>query len=133
MIDIESQVYTKVVTALRAAHSGIGTAGVENLSPTKFPFVSFYEADNYSVLSTRDSASNENYVNVMYEANIFSNKKDGKKAEAKSIEDTLDDVMNEIGFTKTSSTAVTEKDSSRYRRVVRYVAIVSKNNVIFRR
>ena len=133
MIDIEPQVYTNVVTALRVTFPNIGTAGVENLSPSKFPFVCLYEADNYALQSTRDTASNENHIVVMYEANIFSNKKDGKKAEAKSIEAIIDDVMDRIGFTKTSSTAINEGDGSRYRRAVRYQAIVSKNNIIFRR
>ena len=133
MIDVENQVYTAVATALRTAHDGIGVSGVENYAPTKFPFVSFVEADNYSDLATRDSASSENHVNVMYEVNIFSNKKDGKKAEAKAIEATIDGVMDGLNFSKTSSTPINEGDGSRYRKVVRYVAVVSKNNVIYRR
>ena len=133
MIDIESQVYTKVITVLRVVHPGINTASVENYSPTKFPFVSIVEADNYSDRTTQDTASNENHVIVMYEINIFSNKKDGKKAEARSIEATVDEVLNSLGFTKTSSTAINEGDGSRYRRAVRYTAVISNNNVIYRR
>ena len=133
MIDIENPVFTKVATAVRSAVAGVTIEGVENYSPSKFPYVSFVEADNYFYSPTRDSASNENHDVLMYEVNIFSNKQGGKKAQAKSIEAVIDEVMNEIGFTKSSSTPMTSKDGTIYRRVARYTAIVSKDKVIYRR
>ena len=133
MIDIENPVFTKVATALRTAFSGITVQGEENYSPSKFPFVSFVEADNYFYNATRDSASNENHDVLMYEINIFSNKTGGKKSQVRSIESVIDDAMNKMGFTKTSSTPMTSYDGTVYRRIARYTAIVSKNKVIFRR
>lgn len=133
MVDVEPQVFTKAATALRAEISGITVSGVEDYAPAKLPFCSLVEADNYSYLPSRDTASNENHVNVMYEANIFSAKKGGKKTEAKAIEAVLDTVMNGMGFTKMSSTPINEGDGTRCRRVVRYAAVIGKNNVIYRR
>ena len=133
MVDVEPQVFTKAATALRAEISGITVSGVEDYAPSKLPFCSLVEADNYSYLPSRDTASNENHVNVMYEANIFSAKKGGKKAEAKAIEAVLDNVMNEMGFTKMSSTPIPEGDGTRTRRVIRYSAVISTNETIYRR
>lgn len=133
MIDIENAVFTEVATTLRARFSGITVESVTTYSPSKFPCVCIEETDNYSLLSTRDTASNEKHATVVYEVNVYSNKANGKKTEAKTILAAVDDVMNGLGFTRTTKTPINLDDATKYRVFARYRAVVSTNKTIYRR
>ena len=133
MIDIENAVFTEVATALRARFSEITVESVTTYSPSKFPCVCVEETDNYSLLSTRDTASNEKHATVVYEVNVYSNKANGKKTEAKTILAAVDDVMNGLGFTRTTKTPINLDDATKYRVFARYRAVVSTNKTIYRR
>lgn len=133
MIDIENQVFTKIAAKLRAKFPNIKVYGEEIRSPSSFPCACVVEADNYVLKRTQDSGSNENHVNVMYEVNIYSNKTNGKKTECKKILTVIDDVLIGMGFTRSMKKPVSMDDATIYRMIVRYSAIVSKNQTIYRR
>jgi hypothetical protein len=133
VIDIENAVFTEVATALRASLPGITVESVTTYSPSKFPCVCIEETDNYSLLSTRDTASNENHATVVYEVNVYSNKAKGKKTEAKAILAAVDSVLNGLGFTRTTKTPINLDDATKYRVFARYRAVVSTNKTIYRR
>ena len=48
MIDVESQIYTPIAEALRAQFPGILVSGEYVNAPTRFPYVSLVEQDNYT-------------------------------------------------------------------------------------
>ena len=50
MIDVESQIYTPIAEALRAQFPGILVSGEYVNAPTRFPYVSLVEQDNYTCL-----------------------------------------------------------------------------------
>lgn len=133
MIDIENQVFTKIALRLRTDFPNIYVSGELNLTPARFPSVFIEEADNCSLNSTRDTASNDNHAILMYEVNVFSNKTSGKKTEAKAIYKVIDEVFNDLGFTRQNTMPITFADSSVYRISGRYTAIADKNERIFRR
>ena len=134
MIDIESQVFDRVATAVREQFPNIFITGEYVNSPSSFPAVSLVETDNSIREVTADSGSNENHANVMYEVNVYSNKTAGKKSECKSIIALIDTEMTAMGFVRSTLTPVqNEYDSTIYRMVGRYRAAVSKDYKIFRR
>lgn len=134
MIDIESQVFDRVATRVREQFPNIFITGEYVSSPPSFPAASLMEMDNSIRETTIDSGSNENHVNVMYEANVYSNKTTGKKSECKAIMALLDNEMTAMGFVRVSITPVpNEYDSTIYRMVARYKAAVSTDHKIFRR
>ncbi len=133
MIDVESQVYTKVAEALRAAFPNITVDSTTTLSPSTFPYACIEEADNYTYSRTIDSGSNENHAVVMYEANVYSNKTSGKKKECKAILAIIDDVMNGLGFIRTAKVPVNMDAATKYRVSARYTAVISKTQTIYRR
>ena len=134
MIDIESQVFNRVATRVREQFPDIFMTGEYVNSPPSFPAASLVEMDNSIREDTIDSGSNENYVNVMYEVNVYSNKATGKKSECKAIMALLDNEMTAMGFARVSITPVpNEYDSTIYRMVARYKAAVSTDHKIFRR
>lgn len=131
MVDIENEIFTTVATQLRARFDPIYVSGELNLNPKTFPAAYIEEADNYSNVFTRDTSSNDNHSILMYEVNVFSNKAVGKKAEAKEIFKVIDEVMNNLGFTRQTKTPISFDDTT-YRITGRYTAIAN-NDYIFRR
>lgn len=129
MIDIENDVFNAVATALREEHTGITVVGEYVETPARFPAVTLVEADNRVARSWRTCEKMENAVNVMYELNVYSNKSSGKKAEAKKIASTADEVMASLGFMRDFREQVPNlKDSTIYRIVCRYSGMVIPND-----
>lgn len=134
MIDIESDVFNIISKAIRAKYPKIYMTGEYIKVPPSFPCVSLVEEDNQIYRNTRTSDSNENHVQVVYEANVYSNKTSGRKSECKAILAVIDNLMLNMGFTRTLFTPIpNEEDATVYRMVARYRAIVSKDKVIYRR
>lgn len=92
MIDCENEVYTKIVTALRAEHPVIDVSSVLENVPAAFPHVSIEMSDNKEVRS----ADGHERAEVTFTVNIFSNAKTGKKNEAKKIAKTVDEAFRKI-------------------------------------
>lgn len=134
MIDVETEVFSIISTKVRAEYAGIFITGEYVKSPPSFPCVSLLEADNSIYRSTRTTDSMENHAELLYEVNIYSNKTKGKKAECKDIASIIDSELARLGFTRTMLNSIpNEEDATIYRMVGRYKAIVSKNNMIYRR
>ena len=134
MIDIENEVFDRVAKRVREQCPDIYMAGEYVKSPSSFPAAFLVEMDNSIRASTVDSGSSENHVDVMYEAQTYSNKTAGKKSECKAIMALIDEEMTAMGFVRSTLTPVpNEHDSTIYRMVGRYRAAVSADHKIFRR
>lgn len=134
MIDIESEIFNIVAGKVREKYPKIFITGEYVKSPPSFPCASIVEADNQINSSTRTSGCIENHAQLLYEVNVFSNKKSGKKAECKEIISFIDKQLEMLGFTRILLNPIpNEQDATIYRMVGRYRAIVSKEKVIYRR
>ena len=131
MIDIENDIFSFVANALRSSFPGIYVSGEYTETPAKFPAVTLVEADN-RVLTRMRTENIENAVSSMFEMNVYSNKANGKKAEAKAIASAADALFAEIGYTRTFREQVPNlKDATIYRVVCRYEAVIDKNFMIY--
>lgn len=131
MIDIENEVFNEIATKVRSEYPTLYLSGDLNLNPAQFPSAYIECADNYALTTTRDSSSNENHVGVMFEANVFSNKAVGRKSEAKAIFKIIDEVFNDMGFTRQSMMPMPYEGY--YRIVGRWTAVADKAKTIYRR
>ena len=86
MIDVESQIYTPIAEALRAQFPGILVSGEYVNAPTRFPYVSLVEQDNYTTEAHMDSGDTERFATLMYEGNVYSDKAGGKKSVCRNHE-----------------------------------------------
>lgn len=134
MIDIENQVFQTIADAFRAEYPN-GFISAEYVSkPSEFPAVFVMEMDNSVFLPGRDSADIENFANVMYQIDAYSNKNMGKKAECKRIIALIDKQFARLGFTRMFLNPIPNMDNATiYRITARYRAVVSKDNMIYRR
>ena len=124
MIDVENIIFTRLATALRAAYSGISVYGEYVEVPATFPCVTIVEADNQVLKQTRDLSGVEHYVKVMYEINVYSNKGNTKKSQAKEISNMIDGMMTDLLFTRTFMGQTPNIDRTIYRITLRYEAVV---------
>lgn len=135
MINIESEVFNTVATALRSEFTGIFVSGESVAAPSSFPAVTLVEQDNSTYQRSLDSSGSEKHAVVMYEANAYSNLGSGKKKQTRAIMAIIDDEMQDMGFVRIGSSPaeVPNADKTIYRMVARYRATVSTDKIIYRR
>lgn len=134
MIDIETEIFNIISQKVRENYPNAFITGEYVKTPSSMPCISIIEIDNQMYNSTQSTGSLENHAQVVYEVNVYSNKKVGKKSECKDIIACIDNEFERLGFTRTFLNPVpNEIDATIYRIVARYKAVVSKNNVIYRR
>ena len=130
MINIESQIFSKIVEALPDVY----VAGVYEAVPSAFPAVYITEVDNAVWRNGISSSKFENYATIEYEVNVYSNKTSGKKTECREIAAIVDGVMEGLNFTRRTFTPVPNlADSTIYRVVARYRAVVGQDETLYRR
>ena len=123
MIDVESQIYTPIAEALRAQFPGILVSGEYVNAPTRFPYVSLVEQDNYTTEAHMDSGDTERFATLMYEVNVYSDKAGGKKSVCRKIMRFVDDLMYAKNFRRISLSPVPNLENATiYRLVARYKA-----------
>lgn len=92
------------------------------------------EQDNSVYMPGRDSGDVENYADVAYQVDVFSNRNVGKKTECKQIMAIIDEEFSKLGFTRTFLNPVTNLDEPTiYRMTGLYRAVVSKDHFVYRR
>lgn len=126
MVDIENKVFNDIATTLRSQFEGIYVVGEFIDLPNNFPCVTLVEEDNYTYLDSQDTSLKENHATVVYTVNVYSNKTNGKKTEAKKIADVVDGLMQDMKFTRTFRSQIPNTDRTIYRIIMRYSAVVSK-------
>ena len=134
MIDCENEVFSRVANAVRTEFPSAFVCGEYIRTPSKFPFVSLIEMSNTAYDRTQTSGDLENHASLMYEVNVYSNKKSGKKSECKAIATLIDNELATLGFSRTMLQPIPNMDDATiYRMTGRYTAVISKDKAIYRR
>lgn len=134
MINVENEIFDRVAKAVRKVYPDFHMTGEYVKSPANFPCGSLVEMDNSVYTRTQTSSSVENHAELMYEVNVYSNKKSGKKSECKAIIALIDDEMAALGFSRIMLQPIPNLDDATiYRMVGRYRGVVSKDKMIYRR
>jgi hypothetical protein len=134
VIDKLNEIFTNVATSVRNNHTGCTVTGEYTRKPSKFPAVTLDEMQNVMVDRLEDSSGVENFVGVTYRLQVFSNKRTGKKAEAREIFATADAEMRRMGFRRVTYTTTPEiYDSTIYNITATYEAVVSAAGYVYKR
>nr|DAR72328.1 MAG TPA: Protein of unknown function (DUF806) [Caudoviricetes sp.] len=131
MIDIENIIYTTLkkvlVNECKLNPQFISTEIV--LKPKNYPWVTIIEMMNIPYSKTQTNDDIENHAEVVYEINVYTNDKNGKKSRCKKIISTVDTKMKNLGFRRIMLSPIPNaNDPTIYRIIARYEAIVSKEN-----
>lgn len=131
MIDFSNEIFNAVAKHLRSLYKGIQVKGEYVATPAKFPTVTIDEISN--VPAELDSAKTNKYADVVYRVQVFSNKANGKRAEAREIYKSVDGKMMEIGFFAKSYTSTpTIYNSEVYTITATYGGVIGSDGVIHR-
>lgn len=134
MIDKMNEVFTAVAKSVRKAHTGTTVSGEYTRTPSKFPAVTLDETQNVIVDHLEDSSNEERYCGVTYRLQVFSNKQNGKKTEARAIFATADAEMRRMGFRRVTYTTTPEiYNSTIYSITATYEAVVSAAGYVYKR
>ena len=131
MLDFSNEIFNVVAKHLRSLYKGIQVKGEYVATPAKFPTVTIDEISNIPV--EQDSATTNKYADVVYRVQVFSNKENGKRAEAREIYKAVDEKLMELGlFAKSFTTTPAIYNSEIYSITSTYGGIISRDGVIFR-
>ena len=134
MIDIETEIFNNIATAVKSEYPDAYVVGEYVKSPSGFPCVSIVEIDNTAYENTQSSGSLENHATITHEINIYSNKTSGKKSECKAIASLIDNGYAAMGFSRTMLQPIPNVDDATiYRMTGRYRGVVSKEMKVYRR
>ena len=134
MIDILNQIFTTVADTVRTNYPTAIVTGEYTRQPSKFPCVTLDEIQNVMVPSLIDSSDEEKYSGLTYRLQVFSNKQNGKKAEARAIFALADKVMLSLGFRRITYTTTPEiYESTIYSITATYEAIISIEGYLYAR
>lgn len=132
MLDFNNEIFTAVAVRVRDQFTGATVTGEYTRKPSKFPCVTLDEVENVTVDSLVDSSDTENFARISYRLQVFSNKRNGKKAEARAIFALADSVMLGMGFRRKTYTSTPEiYESTIYSITATYEAVVDVNGVIY--
>ena len=131
MIDFSNEIFNAVAKHLRSLYKGIQVKGEYVATPAKFPTVTIDEIGN--IPTELDSAVMNKYADVVYRVQVFSNKENGKRAEAREIYKSVDEKLMELGlFAKTFTTTPAIYNSEIYSITATYGGIIDRDGVIYR-
>lgn len=131
MVDREFEIYNEIYTTMHEQFPELDMSSLYERVPSAFPHASIVEMDNAVYAPTHDCK--ERHAEVTYEVNVYSNKTQGKKAEAKKIMAAIDECFAKLNFTRMMCEPVPNiNDSTIYRMVARYNAVYSEE-YIYRR
>lgn len=135
MIDAEDEIFDIVSTEVRDKYrKTIFITGEPVDTPPKFPCASLVECDNRVYQRSQTSGCLENHAEVLYEVNVYSNKREHEKSECKKIMKLFDHSLSKLGFTRIFMEPMPNlADATVYRLTARYRAVISKDFVIYRR
>ena len=134
MIDIQSELFTKIATAVRAQFPGIFVTPEYVSRPPVFPTVCIMEMENTVDRSYMDSDAVENCADLMYQVDVYSNRVQGKMDECRTIAAYVDAQFAHLGFVRAFMNPIPNlNDATIYRITARYRAVVDKNKYIYRR
>lgn len=130
MNDIENAVYTAIRNTILETYDNAYINGQYVRVPPSFPAITIEEQDNYTSAEDLSTSDKEDFSTVMYEVNVYSNKGNTAKTEAKAIANIIDEKMYSMNFTRISRVPVPNlENSSIYRITIRYRAKTNGKNI----
>lgn len=134
MIDYCNEIFTTVAQAVREAHKGTTVTGEYTRTPSKFPAVTLDETQNITMDNLVDSSHIEKFSGVAYRLQVFSNKQNGKKAQARAIFATADEALRGMGLRRVTYTTTPEiYDSTIYSITATYEGVLSTAGYVYAR
>ena len=131
MIDAEVKIFNRVHASVAPLCTSKGfVSTVITKAPTSFPAASLIEISNRTVQSRQSSSLTENYVEVIYQLDVYAT----TKRKCKEVAAAADYAMIGMNFIRISGQFINNLDNTKvFRYVSRYEAVIDREGNIYRR
>lgn len=134
MFEIEREIFTAVADTILASYSSCRVLNSFVYAPDSFPCVSIVMSDDGTPYRMFDSSRVDNFHDITLTVDVYSNKIDGKKAEAEAIAELIKNKLIPINFTMVSCKPNSNiSNAQNYRITATFTATVDASGNIFRR
>jgi len=117
-------IFTVIRNAVKAEIPGANVTMTYSPTPTVFPTVFVREIGRFTPTQTAVFSNQQDISEITWEAQVFSNVKDGAKEQAYDLMEIVDSAFRSIYFIKTFESPVEQGDKTRYCLVARYRRVV---------
>lgn len=136
MIDKSNEVFDRVMTYVMSQHSGLteenfGSDDVD--APSVFPFVSIVQSESRTSRDHQDDRLRENKAVLLFQIEVYSNKRGGKRSECRKIHAEIDDCMMRMNFIRESAGFRTNLTNNSIARHVSTYSVLADNEHFYRR
>lgn len=136
MIDIETEVFDRCARAVLGRYPDAFCTSEQVYAPASFPAACITESSNITNLRMQDNQTEEQYADVVFTADVYSDLSAGgaAKKQCRDIAGIIDETMAEMGIRRTFLGMVDNLADSRVcRYTARFAATVRSDGTIFRR
>lgn len=138
MIDIfaiKQEIQTLPFAAVQAVYKNCMVTNATIAAPSKFPCLGVVLSDNGTTQSMRDSSGEDNYHDITLRVDVWSNKTNGKQAEAEGIMNIVRGALLSHNFRQVSCRPTSDiNNATVYRLTAEFTATVDADkNIYFRR
>lgn len=128
------EIYTITANRVLAEYQDCRILNAFVYVPPAFPCMCMVLSDDGTNTSTRDSSKQDKFRDITVTVDVYSNKAEGKKAEAEDIMQIVIDTLYPLNFEMTSCKPTSNtNNASQYRLTATFVATIDKNNTIYTR
>lgn len=134
MFDIQREIFTTVADAVLAVSPTCRITNAFVYVPASFPCVAVVLSDDGTKDETIDSSHADNFRDITITVDVYSNKTDGKKTEAETLMQTVQDTLLPLNFKMVSCKPFGNiNNASNYRITATFTATVGADGTIYSR
>lgn len=134
MFDIQREIFTKVADAVLAVSPTCRITNAFVYVPPSFPCVAVVLSDDGTKDETIDSSHADNFRDITITVDVYSNKTDGKKTEAETLMQKVQDTLLPLNFKMVSCKPFSNiNNASNYRITATFTATVGADGTIYTR
>ncbi len=126
MIDVENLVFTTVFDGMRTVHSDLNVVKGYIEETAEFPCVAIRETSNVPVQKMNTDDCAENYTQITYQIDVYSDKQGTARSECRDLLKLADEIMQGMKFRRTHMSEPLNVKRTIFRQYARYTAIVGK-------
>lgn len=127
MIDVENAVFNHIASSIRSTYLStypkMKIYGEYVEFPEDFPCISLWCTDNYTYRRSQDESSKEHHANVLFSTEVYTTGQN-RKAIAKKLANAVDELFQDIGFTRSAMMVLPNVDRNAFRITMRHTGVV---------
>lgn len=134
MFEKQREIFTTVANAILADYPTCRVTNSFVYAPPEFPCVAIVLSDDGTNYGMRDSSKQDNFRDITITVDVYSNKTDGKKTEAETLMQKVQDTLFPLNFKMVSCKPFGNiNNATNYRITATFVATIDGEGTLYTR